>query len=268
MKRALVLLLGMCVLASPLSAQPRVELTAETRAAFDGFTRSLEQFEARRLDGRAPFLWADESPGRRAEIRDGQILIESLGDPPMPEVAGGLVHVWTGAMFVPDADANDLLRVLQDYDRHQEWYAEVVESRTLGRDGDTIRGFLRLQKKQVLTVTLNTEHEVTYTQVSDTRWVGTSYSTKINEIKNAGEASETELPVGNDSGFLWRMNAYWRLEEADGGVFVECVSVTLSRGVPTGLGWLINPFIRDMPRESLEATLETTRGAVARSPGV
>ena len=74
--------------------------------------------------------------------------------------------------------------------------------------------------------------------------------------------------VRGDSGFLWRMNAYWRLEEADGGVFAECVSVTLSRGVPTGLGWLINPFIRDMPRESLEATLESTRGAVARSPGV
>ena len=267
MKRVLSLLLGTLAWTSPLLAQPKVELKPETRAAFAGFTRSLEQFEARRLDGRVPFLWADESPERRAELRDGQILIESLGDPPMPEVAGGLVHVWTGAMFVPDADANDLLRVLQDYDRHQEWYAEVVESRTLGRDGDTIRGFLRLQKKQVLTVTLNTEHEATYTQVSDTRWVGTSYSTKISEIEDAGEASETELPVGNDSGFLWRMNAYWRLEEADGGVFAECVSVTLSRGVPTGLGWLINPFIRDMPRESLEAALEATRGAVSELGG-
>ena len=70
-------------------------------------------------------------------------------------------------------------------------------------------------------------------------------------------------PAGHDSGFLWRMNAYWRLEEADGGVYAECVSVTLSRGVPTGLGWLINPFVRDMPRESLEATLEATRTAVS-----
>ena len=259
MKRALVLLLGMCVLASPLSAQPRVELTAETRAAFDGFTRSLEQFEARRLDGRAPFLWADESPGRRAEIRDGQ-------NP--DRVARGPTDAGSRRWACACVDRCDV-RAGCGRKRPAACAPGLrSSSRTLGRDGDTIRGFLRLQKKQVLTVTLNTEHEATYTQVSDTRWVGTSYSTKISEIKNAGEASETELPVGNDSGFLWRMNAYWRLEEADGGVFAECVSVTLSRGVPTGLGWLINPFIRDMPRESLEATLESTRGAVARSPGV
>jgi len=263
MKRVLLLWLWMLAWTLPLSAQPKVELTPETIAGFDGFTRGVEQFQARRLDGRAPFLWTDESPGRRSDLRDGRILIESLGDPPLPEIAGGLVHVWTGAMFVPDAAMDDLLRVLQDYDRHQVWYPEVVESRTIERDGDTIRAFLRLQKKQVLTVTLNTEHEVTYTQVSDTRWVGTSRSTRISEVRDAGEPTEAELPAGHDSGFLWRMNAYWRLEEADGGVYAECVSVTLSRGVPTGLGWLINPFVRDMPRESLEATLEATRTAVS-----
>lgn len=249
-------------LASPAGGQPRVELTTETVAAFNGFIRALEQFEARRLDGRVPFLWADEDPDRRSLLRAGQILIEPLGDAPLPEIEGGLVHVWTGAVFIPDAGADDLLDVLQDYDRHHEWYPEVVESRMLGRDGDTIRGFLKLRKEQVLTVNLNTEHEASYTQLSDGRWVGRSYSTRISEIRDAGEADETELPVGNDSGFLWRMNAYWRLDEADDGVFAECVSVSLSRRVPRGLGWLVNPFIRDMPPESLEAMLEATRVAV------
>jgi hypothetical protein len=263
MKQVLLPLLGTLLWTAPLPAQPRVELTSETIAAFEGFTSALEQFQARRLDGRVPFLWADESAGRRAELQSGGILAESLGDPPLPEAAGGLVHAWTGAMFVPKTSVDALLRVLQDYDRHQDWYQEVVESRTIGREGDSIRAFLRLEKTQGLTVTLNTEHEASYTQIADTRWVGTSRSTKIAEVRDAGEANETELPVGRDSGFLWRMNAYWRLEESDDGVYAECVSVTLSRRVPRGLGWLINPFIREMPRESLEATLEATRQAVS-----
>ncbi len=265
--RALFILVGISAWSPTVAAQPTTELTSETSAAFAGFARGFEDMEARRLDGRVPFLWADETPGRRDQLREGQILVESLGDPPTPDLADGLVHVWTGAMFVPGIAATDLLEVLQDYDRHQEWYPEVVESKTLGRDGDTFRAFLRLEKEQVLTVTLNTEHEASYSQISGTRWTGTSRSTKIAEVRDAGKDKERELPVGQDSGFLWRMNAYWRLEEASGGVFAECVSLTLSRTVPTGLGWLINPFVRNMPRESLAATLEATRRAVASLAG-
>jgi hypothetical protein len=34
--------------------------------------------------------------------------------------------------------------------------------------------------------------------------------------------------------------------------------------VPAGLGWLIDPIVRSLPRESLAHTLEATRKALAR----
>jgi hypothetical protein len=57
---------------------------------------------------------------------------------------------------------------------------------------------------------------------------------------------------------LWRLNTYWRLLERDGGTYLQCESISLSRGIPTGLGWLVGPFVTSIPRESLAFTLETT----------
>ncbi len=71
------------------------------------------------------------------------------------------------------------------------------------------------------------------------------------------------MPVGRDGGFLWRINSYWRFDERDGGVYVQCESVSLSRGIPLGFGWLVGPFVTSIPRESLTFTLETTRKVLA-----
>jgi pyruvate/2-oxoglutarate dehydrogenase complex dihydrolipoamide acyltransferase (E2) component len=64
---------------------------------------------------------------------------------------------------------------------------------------------------------------------------------------------------------LWRLNSYWRFEERDGGVYVECEAISLSRDVPLGLGWLVNPIIRSLPQESLANTLRETRDAAPRA---
>ena len=173
----------------------------------------------------------------------------------------------TVAAFFPDATGPEILGVLADYDQHKDRYPEVVDSKLLGRDGDTLRGYQRLLKKKVLTAVLNTEHQARYRQISEQRWAGRSISTKIAEVKNAGEPGEKELPVGDDSGFLWRLNVYWSIEEAEGGAFVECLTISLSRQVPWGMGWLIKPFVTSLPRESLEGTLEATRLAVKGTGG-
>ena len=75
---------------------------------------------------------------------------------------------------------------------------------------------------------------------------------------------EHESPVGHDSGFLWRLNNYCALDERDGGTYVQCETVSLSRDIPIGLGWLIGPFVTSIPRESLEFTLGAMRAAVGR----
>jgi hypothetical protein len=64
-------------------------------------------------------------------------------------------------------------------------------------------------------------------------------------------------------GYLWRLSSYWRFEELDGGVSVECRAISLTRDVPAGLGWIIEPMVKKLPTESLLATLEATRRGYA-----
>lgn len=92
--------------------------------------------------------------------------------------------------------------------------------------------------------------------------VSTGHSTRIAEVKDVGRATEHEAPVGHDHGFLWRLNTFSRMEEKDGGVYLECRSITLSRSVATGLGWLIYPIIRTFPRESLAHLLTESRNGI------
>jgi hypothetical protein len=47
---------------------------------------------------------------------------------------------------------------------------------------------------------------------------------------------------------------------------VECESVTLTRTIPMGFGWLIGPFVNSIPRETLSMTLEATRRALTQRP--
>jgi hypothetical protein len=52
------------------------------------------------------------------------------------------------------------------------------------------------------------------------------------------------------------------MQARDGGVYVECEAVTLSRGVPMGLGLMVNPILQSFAEDSLKKTLEAKRQAV------
>jgi len=244
----------------PSQAQPTTTLNPETITAFDEYARAVEAEIQLQIDGHKPFLYLDQHPRKRVKVRQGEILVENFKED--IEIPDGLVHDWGGAMFVGGATAEQILQILQDYDRHQEIYPEVVDSRLLEQQGDVARGYLRLKKEKVLTVVLNTEHEARLTNVSDKRRYLRSYSTRISQVQDPDTPEEQELPVGEDSGFLWRLNAYWLIEEVEDGVFVELLTLSLSRRPPFGLGWMINPFIKNMPRESLVDMLQATRLAV------
>ena len=71
--------------------------------------------------------------------------------------------------------------------------------------------------------------------------------------------------MGNDTGFLWRLNSYWRFEEADGGVYAQCEAISLSRDVPSLLGWMIKGFLEKFPKESMQNTLRGTKAAVMKA---
>ena len=267
-------MLCILVLASPM-LDPQVpevvsvELKAETLEAFERYVRATEA----RIDKQRTqrFLSIDTLPDpKRGEVqvalRRGDVFMERLitRDASGREIdaPGGLIHHWVGDVFIPGASLRQVLNSVQDYDHHENVYPEVVRSRLIRRDGNRFKIALRLRYKKIITVTLNTEHDVRYTELDPAHWFSRSASTRIAEVKNAGSRDETEKPVGNDGGFLWRINSYWGFVERDGGVYVECESVSLTRNIPTGLGWLIRPFVTSIPRESLEHTLSATRTAV------
>ena len=89
------------------------------------------------------------------------------------------------------------------------------------------------------------------------------YSLRIAEVADPGTPQERERPAGRDDGYLWRLYTYWRFLERDGGTYVQCEAISLTRGIPFALGWLIGPFVTSIPRESLAFTLETTRKTLA-----
>ncbi len=102
-----------------------------------------------------------------------------------------------------------------------------------------------------------------YVRISADREVSYSYSTKIAEVENAGKPEESEKPVGQDSGFMWRLNSYWRFLQGDGGVYIQLEAISLTRDIPAGIGWLVKPFVTSIPEESLNLTLSRTRAALA-----
>jgi hypothetical protein len=155
--------------------------------------------------------------------------------------------------------------MVQDYGRDKvSFKPEVLNSKILSHNGDDFKVYMRLLKKKVLTVVLNTEHDVHYTRIGDTRCYSRSRTTRVDEVESPGGRDERERPPGNDHGFLWRLNSYWRFEQRGGGTYVECEAISLSRSVPLGLGWLVNPIIRTLPRDSLANTMRCTRDGFRR----
>jgi hypothetical protein len=276
LKRAyLFITTALCFFALPGLAPAdimNVRLKAETVAAFDRYVQATEARIDAELKRPGEFLYVDGLPEAqrdqiRQQLKSGQIYMAPLvtRDASGDEMTApdALIHHWLGAVFIPGATLAQVISVVQDYDHHQEWYRpEVIRSRLLSREGNDFKIYYRLRKQKVITVTLDTEHDVRYFPVDATHEDSRSVSTRIQEVANADQKDEYEKPVAKDGGFLWRLDSWWRFEERDGGVWVECESVSLTRDIPTGLGWLIKPFVTSIPRESLQMTMRSTRAAV------
>jgi hypothetical protein len=248
-----------------VSVAAAAELKKETLDDFEQYIRGTETRIADQVGGKRSFLWTDESRQRLEQIRQGQVAAQLWDGGGPVHVRDGLIHDWIGSVFVPGVTLPRALALLQDYNDHYRIYApEVIASRILEQDGNHYKVYLRLLKKKVLTVVLNTEHDVQYYPLDSTRCHSRSYSTRIAQVENVGRPDVLELPAGHDGGYLWRLYSYWRFQERDGGAYLECEAISLTRDVPTGLGWLIEPIIRDLPRDSLVKTLEATRRALIR----
>jgi hypothetical protein len=247
------------------------QLKPLTVDAFNRYVRLTEARSDAELKRSSGLLWIDGLPEtERAkayeDLKHGAVKmrkLETLDNGAAIETPGGLIHHWVGVAFIPGAKLQDVLEVLQDYDHHAVYYAPDVErSKLESRDGDHFRVFLRFRRHKVVTVVLNTEHDVHYFRDSATRGHSRSSAVRIAQVENAGKSDEREKTPGDDDGFLWRMETWWRMVESDGGVYVQSEVVSLTRNIPAGLGWLIGPFVTSIPKETLAFTLEATRKAV------
>jgi hypothetical protein len=247
-----------------------IELKPETDAAFNHYVQLSEQ--SMQSDLRSGlFLCVDKLPAQQREetserLKRGEIVtqkLETLDRGASMPVPGGLIHHWVGIVFIPHANLKQTLALLQDYDEHSRIYApRVLRSKLITHNGDDFTVFLRLRETKIVTVVLDTEYDVHYVRLDATRAYSRSFSIRVTEVEDAGQPSEHQKPMADDSGFLWRLNSYWHFWERDGGVFVQLEAISLTRDIPDGLGWLIRPFITSIPRESLVFTLERTREAL------
>lgn len=210
------------------------------------------------------FLWSDESPEIRQTVLRGAIAIHAQQGSGTFPVKGGLIEDWLGAVFVPGATVKTVLTVVQDYDRHAEFYRPDVQSaKLLSHDGDEFRMRMRVLKaKFLLSVVFEIDREIRFGTVDSRRAYSRSYSQRIAEVSEPGKPGEHELPVGQDRGFLWRMNSFWFYEERDGGVYITCESISLTRDIPFGMRKLFAPIIEDLPGDSVRTGMEQTRRAI------
>jgi hypothetical protein len=248
------------VASAPMSA---AELQPRTVAAFDRYV-SVAEADMRA----ASFLWIDglteaERQTRRGELEKGLVVMQSLEVKDAGkeiDIPDGLVHHWIGAVFVPGSKVDTAVALMQDYNRHADVFKPAIaRSKLIDRSGDLFHVALRFHMKKVITVVVNTDNEARFTRLGIDRVQSRITSQRIAEVEDPDTPREQEKPVGRDGGYLWRLYTYWHFLERDGGTYVQCEAISLTRSIPIGFRWLIGPFVTSIPRESLVFTLDTVR---------
>ena len=204
-------------------------------------------------------------PENEMRLRRGELIVEKLTPATGAELPGAMLHHWRGTAFAPGAKAADFERLMKDFNAYPQHFSpQVVQAKILTQQGDHFQASMRVRQKHVITVVMDTSYDITFGRLDALHGYSISRSTRIAEIDSPGTSRERALNSGEEHGFLWRLNTYWSYEERDGGLYMQIESVSLTRSIPTGLGWAIGPFVGSVPRESLEFTLRSTCNALRR----
>ncbi len=235
-------------------------LRPEAREGWDRYVAAVEHRRGIEGRDRRQFFVMDTGPDAGAERRAllrGELVVREMDATDSRgrsiDVPRAMVHHWRGAVFLPGARLSSLVSTLET--QAPPPGREVLRSAVRARGPDFMTVFLRLQRTKIVTVVLDTEHDVRFTRESPDRASSVSIATRIVEVDAAGTPYERARPPGDDRGFLWRLNAYWRYEAVPGGVIAECESISLSRSVPFGLQTIAGPLIGSAARESMERAL-------------
>jgi hypothetical protein len=261
-RRFSLLVLGLACLTGSCSCHAG-QPTPAAKATFNAYVGAVETRLAQQHESLDAFLGAMLSdPGKAARLRAGELIVEQLTPAAGAALPGAMLHHWRATAFAPGASATDFDRLMRDFSAWLRVYApQVLETTVLGQQGDRYQILMRVRQRHILTVTMDTSYEVSFGRLDAQHRFSASRSTQIAEIGSGGHA----LSVAEEHGYLWRQNTYWSCEERDGGLYLEIESVSLTRSIPTGLGWAIGPFVESVPRDSLEFTLRATCNALRKT---
>ncbi len=248
------------LLSLPLGAQfasLNTKLKPQTVAEFQDYTKQVEAGLHARWNGKSDFLQIDDDPPAHQKVMSGELFVKAELPHNPRSISDGLIHDWYGAVFIPNATLARVLSVLQDYDHHSTIYPQVIKSRLVKRDGNDVTGYWRVEEKgQMLPAVFDITQTTHYQQIAPDKWVGISHADDIQAV----EKTKTLAP-GEGMGLMWKLYSYWTLEQVGNGVVAECRTVSLSRGIPLTVAWMIRPFVNTIPRESMDSTLRNTRKA-------
>ncbi len=242
-------------------------------AAFDRYVRLTEARMAAEVGGRAPFLWVDRLAGaRRSEMRSrlaaGEILsapLETRDAGREIDAPGALIHHWVGAVLLRGVTLARTAALVQSYDRYSELLAPmVVNSSVLSASPREYRVRLRTTMTKVITVVIDADYLIVYQPVGAGRLYSSSVASNFYEVSSAGDPTETRVAADLGRGYLWRLNTYCSFEQSVQGTIEQCESISLTRDVPFGLGWLIGPMVTGIPRDTLAFTLGRVRSQLER----
>jgi hypothetical protein len=114
-----------------------------------------------------------------------------------------------------------------------------------------------------ISVTQDQEWVVDYIRLAPTRMFVRSVA-KLYDIGSPGTASETRAPVDSGDGWLWRLHNYCSLEQRAEGTYEQCESISLTRSIPWGFGWLLSGMVENMARDTVTTTLSQVRKAFGK----
>lgn len=261
----LLLVIAFCIF-NTLSVRA-ADLHPETLTAWISCVDATERRIASQLSSTNGFLLLDfqgpsESASERRSVLSGQVVIKPVKTTGPAgsriEIPNGMLHHWRGSIFVPGVTLDSVLSRVENPRSEDTKQEDVLDSRVLERAPGQLRLYLKLQRSKIVTVLYNTEHLVQYRRYGPGKGASSSTAVKIAELERSANG-EREKPQGHDRGFLWRMNSYWRYQQIDGGVIIECESMTLSRSIPSVLEFMVKPLIDRVARESMERTLQSLR---------
>lgn len=257
----------------PAEPAPASELKPTTLAAFDRYVQLTETRMAGEVAGTSPFLWIDRQPAAdraaaQKELAAGQVVVAQMqtrdGRSEI-DVPSGMVHHWIGTVLLPGVPLERVMAFVRDYPAYPRAFGPTIErAQVISASGDRYEVSMRTSTKKVISVVIDATYTIDYRPIGTGRVWTKSVASNIREVQSAGTADERSRPAETGSGYLWRLNNYCSFEVRPEGTYEQCESVSLSRDMPFGIGWIVGPYVKSVPRETLTFTLGHVRSGLVK----